>query len=119
MLKSFKMFITESLREREHRQSEKLTQIRQIFRNTPELSEVGTIEQYRDWLDFIFPNSSVKDIVYHDTRSEEIEDGKLRPSREGVYGEGIYVQTKQEFTGTFGSKTLSLIIDTKNLFHFI
>ena len=35
-----------------------------------------------------------------------------------MYGEGIYVQTKKEFTGTFGSNTLSLVINTKKPFPF-
>ncbi len=89
-----------------------------IYQQHPELSNIGTPEQYSQYLNTIFPNSKINDIVYHGTNANEIEGGKLRPSREGVYGEGIYVQTKQEYTGTFGSNTLSIIIDTKKPFHF-
>lgn len=89
-----------------------------IYQKNPELTNIGTPEEYSQYLTTIFPNSKVKDIVYHGTNSADIEGGKLRPSREGVYGEGIYVQTKQEFTGTFGSNTLSIIIDTKKPFPF-
>lgn len=95
-----------------------MNKIQDLFTNNPILAKIGTPEQYSEYLDTIFPNSKVKDIVYHGSRSKEIEGGRLRPSREGVYGEGIYVQTKQEFTGTFGSNTLFLIIDTKKPFNF-
>ena len=89
-----------------------------VYNQHPELSSIGTPEQYSQYLNTIFPNSKVKDIVYHGSRSKEIEGGKLRPSSEGTYGEGIYVQTKQEFTGTFGLNTLFLMIDTKKPFNF-
>ena len=92
--------------------------IKQVFENIPELSNVGTQEQYSQYLNTIFPSSDVKDIVYHGSRSKDIEGGRLRPSSEGVYGEGIYVQIKQESTGTFGSNTLFLMIDTKKPFNF-
>jgi hypothetical protein len=92
--------------------------INQIFQSNSELASVGTPQQYSQYLDTIFPSSKVKDIVYHGTNANDIEGGRLRLSKEGVYGEGIYVQTNKEFTGTFGSNTLSLIIDTKKSFSF-
>lgn len=36
-----------------------------VFEQHPELSEIGTKEQYSEYLDSIFPESEVKDIVYH------------------------------------------------------
>jgi hypothetical protein len=92
--------------------------INQIFQSNSELASVGTPQQYSQYLDTIFPSSKVKDIVYHGTNANDIEGGRLRLSKEGVYGEGIYVQTNKEFTGTFGSNTLSLVIDTKKPFSF-
>lgn len=89
-----------------------------IYQQHPELANIGTKQQYVQYLDTIYPNSSVKNIVYHGTNAKEIEGGRLRPSSQGVYGEGIYVQTKQDFTGTFGSNTLFLKIDTKKPFPF-
>jgi len=103
---------------KESNKNSQLDVINNIFDSNQELSNIGTPERYAKYLNTIFPNSKVKDIVYHGSRSKEIEGGRLRPSSEGVYGEGIYVQTKQEFTGTFGSNTLFLIIDTKKPFNF-
>jgi hypothetical protein len=36
-----------------------------LFKEYPELADIGTQEQYSQYLDTIFPNSKVKDIVYH------------------------------------------------------
>ena len=93
-------------------------QVGDVYKNSSELSAIGTEEEYSDYLNTIFPNSEVKEIVYHSTNAKEIEGDKLRPSKEGVYGEGIYVQTKQEFGSSFGSNTLSIVIDTKKPFPF-
>lgn len=36
-----------------------------LFNDNPELSNIGTQQQYSQYLDTIFPDSKVKDIVYH------------------------------------------------------
>ena len=36
-----------------------------VFEQNPELIKIGTKEQYSEYLDTIFPDSKVKDIVYH------------------------------------------------------
>jgi len=36
-----------------------------VFEQTPELAKIGSKEQYSQYLDTIFPDSQVKDIVYH------------------------------------------------------
>jgi len=41
----------------------------EIFNNNPELASIGTPEEYSDYLDSIFPDSKVKDIVYHGTKA--------------------------------------------------
>jgi hypothetical protein len=39
--------------------------VEELFNTNPELSTIGTQEQYSQYLDTIFPDSKVKDIVYH------------------------------------------------------
>jgi hypothetical protein len=39
--------------------------VEELFDSNPELASIGTQEQYSQYLDTIFPNSQVKDIVYH------------------------------------------------------
>jgi hypothetical protein len=36
-----------------------------VFEQNPELAQIGTKEQYSEYLDTIFPESKIKDIVYH------------------------------------------------------
>ena len=36
-----------------------------IFNEYPELENIGTKEEYSQYLETIFPNSKIKDIVYH------------------------------------------------------
>jgi len=38
-----------------------------VFKNNPELARIGTKEQYFKYLDTVFPESKLKDIVYHGT----------------------------------------------------
>lgn len=38
-----------------------------VFEQNPELEKIGTKEQYSEYLDTIFPESNVKDVVYHGT----------------------------------------------------
>jgi hypothetical protein len=41
--------------------------VNDVFKQNPELSNIGTKELYSQYLDTIFPDSKVKDIVYHGT----------------------------------------------------
>ena len=56
--------------------------VEEIFNSVPELASVGTPEQYSQYLDGIFPNSEVKDVVYHGTgESTKIESFNARDGR--------------------------------------
>lgn len=48
--------------------------VKELFDSNPELASIGTPGQYSQYLDTIFPNSQVKDIVY---RGGEKEDSRL------------------------------------------
>ena len=41
--------------------------VKEVFESNPELASIGTPEQYSQYLDTIFPDSKVKDILYHGT----------------------------------------------------
>ena len=41
--------------------------ITEVFESYPELTNIGTQEQYSQYLDTIFPDSEVKDILWHST----------------------------------------------------
>lgn len=72
-----------------------------VFEQNPELEKIGSKEKYSEYLDTIFPDSKVKDIVYHASphKFSEFKD----PSSSGLshiwfsqkpllgqYGESIY-----------------------------
>lgn len=65
-----------------------------VFEQYPELFEIGTKEQYSEYIDTIFPESRVKHIVYHG--GTLIEDDRGKDSFTGELGgkHGLY------FTGS-------------------
>jgi GNAT superfamily N-acetyltransferase len=42
-----------------------------VFDSNPKLSEIGTKEEYSQYLDTIFPSSKIREIFFHRSRSEE------------------------------------------------
>jgi len=60
---------------------EVITQIKQgvdfVFEQSPELSQIGTSEEYSKYIESIFPQSKVRDILYHYTSSKDkiMDDG--------------------------------------------
>jgi len=56
--------------------------VQEIFSTNPELASIGTPEQYSLYLDNIFPNSKVKEVLYHGTGSpNKIEKITSRENR--------------------------------------
>ncbi len=76
-----------------------------VFEKTPELKKIGSQEKYSEYLDTIFPESKVGNIVYHSSPNK-IE--KFRESMFGVYFS--YSPLKY----TFGDNIHSVLINTKN-----
>lgn len=74
-----------------------------VFENTPELNNIGTQEQYSQYLDTIFPGSKVKDIVYHGT-------DKLR-GKLGIDKEGFKKPNKDRLIG--GKKQIGIFFTDK------
>lgn len=72
-----------------------------IFDENPELAKIGTQQQYSQYLDTIFPDSKVKDIVYHgsDTKFEGFLEDNLN-----------YFGTKEIAKG-YGKNLYPVLID--------
>jgi hypothetical protein len=70
--------------------------VSELFESNPELANIGTQEQYSQYLDTIFPDSKVKDIVVHLSRVPNIEKFKINDNTQGnfinsqVLGSGVY-----------------------------
>ncbi len=88
-----------------------------VFEQHPELSQIGTKEEYSRYLNTVFPESKIKDILYHGTNAEKIDTFNTSA---GSYGTGIYLQTShgKYFTDTFGKNVVSVILNTKNPYTF-
>lgn len=80
--------------------------IQEVFKLCPELEKIGNQEQYGKYLETIFPESKVKDIVYHSS-SNKIE--KFRESMFGVY------LSYSPIKYTYGDNIHSVLINVKNL----
>lgn len=83
-----------------------------IFENNPELSEIGTQEEYSKYLDTIFPESKVKDIVYHgsDVNIDKFSKEFLNSGAGQMLGSGFYFATTKDkakfYTETVANKEL-------------
>ena len=84
-----------------------------VFEQNIELEKIGTKEQYSEYLDTIFSDSKIKNIVYHSTTvlfdNYDIEKGDL----------GIHFSPKNVSSGILYSKyTKANLIDIKNPLYF-
>jgi hypothetical protein len=80
-----------------------------LFEQHPELETIGTKQEYSQYLDTIFPNSKLKDIVYHSSESEftKFKD----PSSSGL--SHIWFSEKP-LSNQFGSNIYSVILNLQN-----
>lgn len=94
--------------------------VQELFNENPELSSIGTEQQYSNYLDTIFPDSQVKDIVYHGGyASKESGFSKDKTGGSRKAGSAFYFASKQSALGYMGimgdaPNLLSVILDIKN-----
>lgn len=83
----------------------------ELFKSKPELNSIGTPEQYSNYLDTIFPNTKVKDIVYHGTMENLIPKDNFK-------GFITYFSDSRNYSETFGvpinRKVVSAVINIKS-----
>jgi hypothetical protein len=107
-------------------EKEKKSQIKEgvdfVFEQNPELADIGTPEQYGAYLDTIFPESKVKDIVYHGTASKEkIETFDFNRSN---YGNAVFFTKDKKFAETYAFDEVrdglvqAQVLDIKNPFDY-
>lgn len=73
--------------------------VEELFESNPELATIGTQEQYSQYLDSIFPDSKVKDIVYR--------------GGEGGISEGQYYTLQKKYAERYG-KAIPSILNLSN-----
>jgi hypothetical protein len=85
--------------------------VEDLFNSNPELASIGTPEQYSQYLDTIFPDSQVKDIVYHTNTRGRIETFN---SERGLFVTPTLELAKTYKPGLYG-KRFQLLINSKNI----
>ena len=98
---------------------EKKNDIKSIHEQNPELSKIGTHQEYSEYLKTIFPNSKVQDIVYHGSTANNIKsfNKELIGSREKVehwFGDGFYFTKIKEYAQAYGDNIYQAIVNIEN-----
>jgi len=81
------------------------TGVEEVFNSNLELASIGTQEQYSKYLDSIFPDSKVKDVVYHGTQSKDKFNKFERKSE--LYG--FYFTSYEDYSKQYGNNISSII----------
>jgi hypothetical protein len=77
--------------------------VQEIFNATPELAQIGTPQQYSQYLNSIFPASQIKDIVYHSTNAN------IEKFREGI----TYFTQSKTHLSNYGRNKIAAILNVK------
>ncbi|MCE9585207.1 hypothetical protein K8Q94_01110 [Candidatus Nomurabacteria bacterium] len=77
-----------------------------VFEDNLGLSRIGTKEQYSEYLDTIFPDSTIHDVFY---RGDNIKFSLPTDSHTGVY-----LTLDRNYAFRYGNKVITAVIETKN-----
>lgn len=94
--------------------------IKYIFEQNPELSDIGTKTQYFKYLKTIFPESKVQDILWHGAKEKFEEfDSKKMGTLSRNFGKGVYATPDFSWARKYaqvkgGKEPLPLLADVKN-----
>ncbi len=92
--------------------------VAKVFSDSPELSKVGTPDEYSEYVGNIFPDSKVKYIVYHGTDQQFDDFNTVRPN--GMYGASFTtdLKTAENYTSKNGTgkerRVVAAVLDIKN-----
>lgn len=85
-----------------------------IFKHNPELEKIGSKEEYSEYLDSIFPESKVRDIVYCGSKDEFEKFRNRYVDKEVGVMNGIYLTHDIKYAKSYGPKIKGLLINTIN-----
>lgn len=88
-----------------------------VFSQSPELASVGSKAQYLQYLSTIFPNSKVKDIVYHGSDVENLQQFNLKYFGQkdvGDRGYGIYLSKDKNVARGYGKYLYNVLVNIQN-----
>ena len=79
--------------------------VQELFDSNPELASIGTPEQYSAYLDSIFPDSKMKDVVYHSSPN------KIEKFRDTMFGTYF---SYSPIKGVYGNVIHNVLLNIKN-----
>jgi len=97
----------------------------EVFKDNPRLASIGTEQQYSEYLNSIFPESKIKDIVYHSTNTKfkefdtskagsRAEGAGVAKTDKGAFGSGMYFTPNSQYTKVYGKNTHAVILNIEN-----
>lgn len=91
-----------------------------VFEQHPELSEIGTKEQYSEYIDTIFPEGKIKDIFYHSSKVK-IEDFNDSLNQRGGTGfwfmrlrQPKFLYKNENYIAPYGDRETPVVLNIKN-----
>ena len=95
--------------------------VQKVFEDNPELATIGNAQEYSEYLDSVFPNSKVKDILYRGSENpNKLEASDLDPEKgTGArnLGKGIYLAKDKALADKYSGKagrTNAFIVNVPN-----
>ncbi|HPQ80005.1 MAG TPA: hypothetical protein PLG47_06095, partial [Candidatus Dojkabacteria bacterium] len=96
--------------------------VQELFESNPELSNIGTQQQYSQYLDTIFPDSKVKDILWHSSSNANIEKFDFQyfgtNSDKGMFGVATYLEANRKdsipYNRSGKGRTYGVIVNIQN-----
>jgi len=85
--------------------------VSEVFESNPELASIGTAEQYSAYLDSIFPDSKVKDIVYHGTE-RSFEQFSKDAEKATIADQGIFFAPTWNQARNSGKNIIKAVINS-------
>jgi hypothetical protein len=89
-----------------------------IFEQHPELAEIGTKEQYSQYIETIFPDTKFKEIVYHNSNNDFKEEGfkATEPKFDTLNSiKGVYnFSSNRKFVERYGKNCYAVVLDVRN-----
>ena len=86
--------------------------IYRVFQDTPALAQIGTIQQYSQYLDTIFPDSKVKDIVYRADKRKDLTPKTTIDDYTQIFINGVFYTSNYHYADTYNKEIKGKIYQT-------
>jgi hypothetical protein len=86
--------------------------VSELFESNPELASIGTEQQYSQYLDTIFPNSKVKDIVYRADKRINLDEKTTVDDYTQVGVNGVFYSSNKDYALNYNRELKGKIYST-------